>query len=260
MTIRISLRGLVVWGILTLLLLPRPAGASEANELKTVTEVVTRYLCYEVYWAGKSYRRGIPLSLEVKIDGDRFSAWVHEVMVEPRVRASVFLMGSLRKGKVGVGLRRGYNEYLAPRFPTYTKDRSHFSQGPVSRTAVTIPEDCTPHYDPVTPEKDRMLSTIVTTVQRFLSSLVRAGIWVGNRNVTLTIAAFDVDYPHTYILVEPPGDLYTVALHDPQDYSNDEYECSGEYPIGEVLAESERQDLLPKIRKHGVTRQVVISP
>ncbi len=231
-----------------------------ANSPTIVKEAITRYLCHEVYWEGQGYRTGVPLSLDVRTDSARFYAWVHDITNEPRNRISVFLMGSIGEGQTAVALLTGYNEDLGARIPGYTRDRRYFTETPVIGDTLTIPTDCTPRFDPPTPRKDRMLGTVLTTLERFLRSLARAGIWKGPHEATLTIADFNVDYPVTYVLVEPPGELYIVRLHNPQNYESDEYERNGEYPIGEILGEAQLNDLLPKVRKHGVIRKLVITP
>jgi hypothetical protein len=76
--------------------------------------------------------------------------------------------------------------------------------------------------------------------------------------VTLIIADFNIDYPYTYIMVEPVNEVYRVTLHDPQNYDSDEYEREGEYPFGEEYSVS--KELLEKIHKHGIIRKITLTP
>jgi hypothetical protein len=135
-----------------------------------------------------------------------------------------------------------------------------FSIGRLSEDAITIPTDCNPRYDPPTPRKQRMLETVINTLQKHLSVFMRSGVSKYQSQITLTIADFNVDYPSTYILVEPPGHLFTVTLHNPQDYDSDLYEREGEYPLREVRVKPHHKDLLEKIRKHGIVRKVTLAP
>jgi hypothetical protein len=135
-----------------------------------------------------------------------------------------------------------------------------FAAGPLITDTLTIPTDCTPRYEPLTRQKGRMVETVVSTLQKRLSAWMQRGIATYPREVTLNIADFNVDYPSTYILVEPPVELYTATLHKVSDYDSDEYERDGEYPLGEIRMKPHMKDLLEKIRKHGIVRKIVLTP
>lgn len=232
--------------------------ATERNvdQLTAAKDALSRYICFEVYWWGRNYPVG-PLPLQVKINQRRFLAWVEDIEASPRIQVIGFYTGRLKDGRGAVISMSGHNAKLSP------PDRTEYEAvagDPIADT-LTVPTDCTPTYDPITPQKERMLETVVSTLRIRLSSFVRNGVAKYPKEVTLTIADFNVDYFETYILVDPPndlaGELYTVNLHDPTNYDGDEYERDGEYPFG-VRRLSER--LVEKIRRHGIIRKIRLDP
>ena len=224
-----------------------------------IKEALSRSLCYELYWQGQKYQVGVPLPLDIKIQQERFLAWIDDLKVAQGVRMSGFFIGRVKDGKGVALLDRGYNVDVSPQVPGYAEDRRHFVGGTMKDT-LTIPTDCTPRYDPPTPQKERKLQTVVTTMQKQLSSFVRIGAAKYPREITLIIADFNIDYPRTYVLVKPPGELYTVTLHNRQDYDDDLYEREGEYPLGSLRVTPHLKDLLAKIHKHGIIRKIVLTP
>jgi hypothetical protein len=246
-----ALRIIVACGVLFLSApsIPRALAAEDAGITARIKTAVTRSLCYDVYWGGgRFYRKGVPLPLKIKIEGTKFYAQLQDV-------------GDLGKRSVSlyqIGLVRAESAVVTHNFERGLEKR--FLDTPVISDVLTIPTDCTPRYDPPAPQKERMLQTVVSTLKKQLSSFVRAGVWKYPSGVRLTIADFNVDYPSTYILVEPPGHLYSVTLHNPQDYDSDLYERQGEYPFGEIRVRPHHRPLLAKIRKHGIVRKITLTP
>ena len=66
----------------------------------------------------------------------------------------------------------------------------------------------------------------------------------------LIIADFNIDYPYTYVIVEPDLKDFLVTLHDIQDYDSEAFEREGSYPFN-VLYEISDQ-IEKKIREHGI--------
>jgi len=254
-------RGLAL-AFLVLCFHPPSAVAAEATRpedaLGAIQQALTRYLCHEVYWPGQPHRLGIPLPLKITIQETQFWAWIKELQVIKRARMDFFFLGRLKDGKAVVAYPWGYNVALLPQSPHYLADRRRFESGPVLTTTLTLPTDCTPQYDPPTPQKERMLEAIVNTMQQKLSRWVKQGIAKYPREVTLTIANFNVDSPWTYVLIKSSRKLYTVTLHDLDD--DDPEQAGQEYFIKDFSIRPIDKPLLAKIRKHGITRKIVLTP
>jgi len=245
-------------------------------QITVVKNAVVRYSCFQVYWHGWNRKQGTPLPLQLRIEGDehlslpyeikadgkRFIAWIKGVEFHRGNRIDQFLTGRVSNDSAAIILSEGYNADLRPPVPGHAENRSRFKGSQVITDTLTIPTDCTPRYDSPTPQKERMLRAVVTTMEKRLSSFVRTGAAQYPKEVTLIIADFNVDYPSTYILVDLPGELYTysVTLHDPQDYDSDQYEREGEYPFGNIRIKPEHKELLAKIRKHGIVRKIILAP
>lgn len=231
--------------------------ASNANEVSSIKNALLRRLCFEIYWEW-SDRPSSTLPMRIRIEDESFRIWINDLRVTKKAHMAGYFVGRLRNGRAAIIHSEAYNINLTPSVPGYVENKPLFDAKDVIEDTLILPSDCTPRYDPISPQKELMLRTVVSTVQKTLSSWVKEGIAKYPREVTLIIADFNVDYPSTYILVKPINKVYSVTLHDPQDYESDEYERSGEYPFGEVYNKS--KSLLAKIRKHGIVRKIVLTP
>lgn len=227
------------------------------DQLAGITRVLIRNFCFEIYWWGRSYNTGVPLTVEVKVQGEQFFAWVHDIEAGKGVRMAGVYKGMVKETHAAIIDSGAYNVALSPPAPLYLEERRHFESPPVFKTKLIIPTECTPSYDPPTPRKERMLETVVNTLRIRLSDFVRTGIALYPHEVTIIIADFNPDYPETLILVESSGEVFVVTLHDPRDYDSHKYERQGEYPLGQ--RHHPQKDLMRKIRRHGIIREIVLS-
>jgi hypothetical protein len=229
------------------------------SQISVIKQALQRYFCYLVYWEGQEYRLGTPLPIKVTTDGEKFYAWIDDLVVAPKTQLSYFTQGKIKQTTAAVILGRGYNVALSPSMKNYAEDRDHFVSANVLKDSLSLPADCTPLYDSLMPFKERMLETVVSTMQKRLSAFAQRGIAKYPKEVTLIIADFNVDYPSTYVLVEPPDNsIYSVTLHNVQDYDSVAWEREGEYPLGGISMQSHHKPLLEKIRKHGIVRKIVL--
>jgi len=248
----------------------QPTSQPSNAQIPTVKDALRRYLCFEVYWYGWNRNQSVPLPLRVKVEGGKFFAWIEAAEVSQGDQVDLFIVGRLKGDSAAVVFREGYNVRLMSSAPGYNKNRSIFDSADVIRDTITIPNDCVPRYDVSNSQKERMLNTVVSTMEKHLSWLVRERRANFSRDVTLIIANFNVDYPETWVLVEPsdsqqfssskPADLYSVTLHDPQDYDSDKYEVQGEYPSAYVPIKPYHKAIIDKVRKHGIVRKIVFKP
>lgn len=226
---------------------------TNSHTIESIKKAVTESLCYDIYWAGawghgEHYQRGVPLPFKLVVEGEKFYARV----------APVGFIGKGQQPMMAerIGIVRGERAVVVTNSePNMDKI---FSTYPLIENTLTIPTDCTPKYDPMTPKKELMIKTIVNTMQKTLSRWVRTGIAKYPQKLNLIIADFNIDYPQTYVLVEQTKKVYRVTLHDFENYDSDEYEREGIYPFGEQYNVSE--ELLIKIRKHGIIRKVTLTP
>lgn len=232
---------------------------SDDNQIAPIRESLSRNFCYEVYWeAGANYKLGSSLQVEMKFVGEKFLVWINNMEMKGPYHVAGFYTGRLKDEKGVIIRRESYNIDLKPHVPGYSENRSLFEKNTVIKDTIIIPSDCTPHYDPQTPKKELMLRTVVSTVQKQLNRWGGQGIVKYPHELTLVIADFNIDYPSTYVLVEQTKNLYSVTLHDPQNYDSDEYERNGEYPLGEVYNQSKTKSLIAKVRKHGIIQKIVL--
>ena len=247
--------GPIASAFLLCLAVASPAASGASARIDRIREAVARSLCYDIYWAGawghgENYQRNVPLPLTLVVGEEKFYARIDPIGFVGKDRQPVRV--------TRIGLDRGRRAVV---IANHERDVDlRFSTGPLIEGTLTIPADCTPRYDPPTPEKARKLQTVVSTMQKQLSSLVRMGAARYPPEITLIVADFNIDYPSTYVLVEPAGDLYTLTLHNPEDYDSNLYEREGEYPLRWVRVAPHLRDLLGKIRRHGIIQKILLTP
>jgi hypothetical protein len=231
------------------LIRPSEANQIEESQLAQIKSAIIRSLCYVVYWGGGDfyYRTGIPLPTKIKIEGNKFYAKIKDVGKYGKPYVSAYQVGLLKTAKTG-GAVVTHNFEIG-------MDKDLFFKGEsVVDDVLTIPTDCTPKYDPMTPKKERMIKTIVNSMKDTFSRWVKTDIAKFPRELTLIIADFNIDYPQIYVLVEPMNEFFRVTLHDPQNYDKDD----DEYMFGEEHRMP--KSIQEKVRKHGIIRKIVLDP
>jgi hypothetical protein len=238
-------------------------GADVADDrLGLVKEAITRSICREVFWEGAQFRLGRSLPLEVKFEGKKFYVWIVDLTDAKNIRTSYFYEGLIKDRKAIVIFVTGHN-MASKRSPTpqLLAERRKFEDGAI-KEKFTTPTHCFLDIDPLTPEKTRMIETVVSTMQKQLGAYRRQGIESYPSEVSIIIADFNVDYPYTYVLVNKPGssELDVVTLHDYDDWESDKYERDGAYPLVNRRIGPEHKELLAKIQKNGIARKIIITP
>ena len=105
-----------------------------------------------------------------------------------------------------------------------------------------------------------MVKTVVSTMQKLLNNYASRGLAKYPKEVKIIIADFNMDYPFTYVIVEPVKEVYMITLHDWDNYDSDEYERDGYYLNGEATMKSIPDRGLTEMRRHGIVRKINISP
>ena len=222
--------------------------------MERIQRAVVSSLCYDIYWqgdfgSGENYRRAEPLPFVLVLRGEKFYMRIMPVGVLPNGQPF-----EARR----VGLDRLDRTIVASN-SAYEWERV-FADGPWIQGRLMIPRDCTPHYASSTPQKERMLATVLSTMERTLSRFRQREPMKYPRTLDLVIADFNVEYPMTYVLVDSEHAVYTIALHNAQDFDSDAYEREGIYPVGYRVIGPHTKELIEKIRKHGIRRAIVLSP
>ncbi|MCX5805762.1 MAG: hypothetical protein NT010_06810 [Proteobacteria bacterium] len=225
------------------------------EQVKFTKEALIRWLCWDKYWGWGPYEQGITVPIEIKIDKESFYVWINDLLTKPDFHVAGFYTGRIKDGQGAVMSCEGYS------IPYNIKPdkKRYFETGQVIKDNITIPKDCSPCYDPPSPQKELMFRMLVKTMKNELSQLARMGLSESPKKIFLTIANFNIDYPSTYVLAEPLGAIYRVVFHSTmnvQEYDDNFFEKLGGYPIGEMYDPS--HDLIAKIRKHGITREIIL--
>jgi hypothetical protein len=235
-----------------MLLLAPLATGQETQQVDRIVEAAVNALCYSVYWGGNfgyggDYRQGVPIPFRLVVSGDAFYMSVKPILFSGPQRQP------FEKRLVGTHHR---GQPIVVSGSAYEWDAVFADSKPIEGH-VTIPRDCTPRYAAWSPLKERVMATVVSTMELRLKTEAKGPV---PREVELLIADFNVEYPSTYVLVErPKQQLFMLTLHNPQDYGSDEYERSGDYPLTHIVIQSRHAELLQKIRKHAIKRRIVLA-
>jgi len=222
----------------TTILTARAIGQSPTER---IASAVVHDLCDDIYWGRPdSEVQGHRCPLTIAVEGDRFYA---------RIK---FRPNHLPSHSDYWGIDDGQRASIRG---NYLRDLDEKLRTNWIETEITVPKDCTPHYDPETPEKRRMIETIVRSTQQDLSQWRNQGIRPYSKQVSLIIADFNVDDLYTYVLVVPQRDVLEVALHDPTWKDDAGYQQQG-YISGTISDKHQRRQLVSKIQRHCVTREV----
>lgn len=251
------------------------AGDSDTANVALVKHAVRRWLCWDKYWGWGPYDLGHVSAAKIKFDQKAFYVWIDDIVVTDKVRMAAFYTGRIKDGQAAVILREAFGTGYIPPKPKKKKGtyesggpaiigpglpeerKAIFETGRVISTDISVPIDCTPHFDPPTKEKGLMVATIVKTMRSFLARSFSNGS-LNSTRVKLMIANFNVDYPSTYVLIEPSNKVWVVALHDLQDYYSHTFEKVGAYPANEVLEPSAVEVLIPRIKKNSIVKEIDI--
>jgi hypothetical protein len=242
------------------------AGHTDQPRSSGITQALERRLSYEVYWwDSRDYKQGVPLSFKLLITGNEFYALIEGLTIRADgERWTALYVGADGGPRALVIKNFGFPQaQFQERLDTLDLGdvAREFSAGDARDETLTIPTDCTPRYDPPTPEKQHMLDAVVRTMQREVTvySPPRTPAELGNpKTVTFIIGDFNVDYPWVYVFVEQPEAVYELALHDPDGRDEAAYQSRSEYLYRTIESKSERDRLIPKIRAQGITRTIVL--
>lgn len=219
----------------------RPCLAADEPAVARVKRGVIRDVCSMFYWGGPDRKvQGHSWPLKITIADDHFYA--HLEFGSGRLRTRLDYWG------VDTGQRASIRG-------NYLSDFEEKLQHNPIDTTITIPTDCTPKYDPPTPEKRHMIETVVRSIREDLTQYRDLGITRYPKEVTLVIANFNVDDLDTYVLVLPQKDVYLVKLHDP-DWEDDAAYQERAYFARDIPNAEHRRALIPKIREQGIIRKV----
>ncbi len=204
------------------------------------------------------------VELEIKFEGEKFYVWTNDLPTREfdhlLLHFTNFYVGRLKDGKGAITFVDSHNNELPGLPPQMREYRRHFESGAIAKDTLTVPADCTPRYDPATPKKELMVKTVESTMQKLLNHYASRGLAKYPKEVKIIIADFNMDYPFTYVIVEPVREVYRITLHDWDNYDSDEYERDEEYPTGEATMKSISDEGLAEMRNHGIIRKIAIGP
>lgn len=195
-----------------------------------VKDELLRHVCYEKYWNEYDYAPGSQFSYEYLFSGDRLYILVDGLQYPKKNRPEVseFFRGYLKDGRLDIGLSLTEYGWERGSFADMGETRRIFASKDAVSGTLAVPADCTPRYDPSTPEKERMLDKVGYTMKTVIEGMAYykatmpeakeyyAG-YVAADEYELTVADFNVDYPSTFVMVRPGNLLYIVDLHNRYD-------------------------------------------
>ena len=224
----------------------------DEGKIIAIKDAVSKWLCFDKYWCWGPYELGKILQITIKIDGDKFYVWIDDLYISDKVRMVGYYEGRTKDGQTAVVLREAFDSNFKSAY-LYSTRNSIFIGGSVIKTNLSIPMDCTPHYDNTTKDKELMIATIVNTIKNRLNHPMHINGTDNDAKREIIIADFNVDYPWTSVFVESTNTVYDVTLHDLDDYFGHMFEKEGFYPVG--INNEPTELLIDRIKKHGIIRK-----
>jgi hypothetical protein len=145
-------------------------------EVSRIKKSLIQNYCYRVFWRGERIKQGIPLPLELKLDGQKFYAWVEGA----REEGWADLLSGERRGTVtATTYLVGTKIDPRSRDPFYLKNRSHFETGIVVESTLNINTNCGVLFGPPSSKrqfKDGQLKDLIRRVEKTDGENIRL-IW-----------------------------------------------------------------------------------
>ena len=234
---------------------------------KGILKAIANEICYENFWDGNQfYRYGSTVSIALHQVDDVTYAWGDSLYSTPsyvRWTASYMIY---KKG----------DNFIAESVPGYNiKDESAatiFRQKLLALQTATpinvkmkIPADCTPHFQPDTPEKIQMLNKLTKSVADAIDAWQKLPYYPEKKTypnpLKIIIANFNLDYPGTHILIPATREvLGAVFLADSQNPFNqsvyDDYQVVPVIPNEGETYEDVYRGWSPQIEKYGIVREI----
>ena len=253
----------------SLAVLPGIVHATDPAPASKVKEIIRRRICFEWFWRedarfrGSEAERTWPIEMVIEPDG-RFLARVAPRGASFRGTGSpwkFFYVGWMRNGRFY--LRETWSQGKA-------MDVSKFVAPAVVRDVLGFPAYCEPSYEPETPEKQKMMSKLLRSAQRWISAPFDPDSPTApKRQVEVWVSKFDPGDPYALIVAEGLGELFQVWLQSPEPEEEESYQRSDEYFIsmptlgtfgpytpGDIP--SWRRERKDRVRKYGVKHTIAV--
>jgi len=168
--------------------------ASTASDLTAEVSHIKKSLiqnyCYRIFWHGERIKQGIPLPLELKLEGEKFYAWVEGA----REAGWADLLSGERRGTItAITYLVGTKIDPASRGTNYLEYRSYFETGLVVESTLTVDINCGALFGPPSPDKrlfkDSELKDLIRRVEKTDGENIRL-IW---RDLGIVSEIFDLE-------------------------------------------------------------------
>lgn len=244
---------------------PTQARAND-NSLPSIEQALLNYLNYEICWGGGGPDMGTPYRfgqtatflLTRGDDKGKFYLWSDSVAapIGPhRDRFAYIYYGMLSGNDAGIANTEGYNESVVGHLSWVQQETARFSSKQVEKIAIDIPRDCVMSF-PSSNEKTSKLNAVVSTLNYLVSEANHsASSPTYIVPLTAVVANFDTYYPSTLVYIEETGEVYSIGLHNSDNYFDDSDLRGNLLPdiVGHFRSDN---SLVKKIKKYGITVQV----
>lgn len=243
---------------------PTPARADD-DSLPSIKQALLNYLNYGICWGGGGPGMGSPYRLGQTAtfllargdDKGKFYLWSDSVAapVGPRRDRFAFIyIGVLSGSDAGISDTESYNESFAGNMSWVQQETARFSSKQVEKITIDIPRDCVMSFPPSS-EKTLKLNAVVSTLNHLVSEANHSGHSAYIVPLTAIVADFDTYYPSTFVYIEETGEVYSVGLHNSDDYFDDS-DLQGDLVPNNLGRFPSDDSLVKKIKKYGITVQV----
>lgn len=244
---------------LPVLLIPlRTAAAGLSTD--SAVKALKRRICFEAFWWGiREYRLGRTASITVRPSDGVGYIWSTELSEVPGVSrwADFFTVFSDGSATV-IGSSYGYNIEIMQGNPEFERHKAKALGNGGETVRIRLPADCTPRFARDTPLKQRILHATEASMVQTLTQFNALGVRYP-RHLRIVIANFDTDYREAEVFIPLTGEVFHVALMDPEDPLSRTYMEQGGFPVRPEYQPEAARILRGKIVKYGIVRGITLS-
>ncbi|HEX2581559.1 MAG TPA: hypothetical protein VHL08_06230 [Dongiaceae bacterium] len=222
--------------------------------VKEALSALTRYVCYWDYW-GASVKSNKIATVMLDQKADSSYMWIENMIDSGWMPHRVDYVVIKNKGKfLVVSSRQVLDMDIDKEKPFHEELRKEFfNNHKVKSIQWKTPDNCSPHYDPDSPEKQKMLSIILKTVHDGLASLHKYPV-----KTKIVISNFNVDYPEVLAFIPHTNEIFNLPLHYENEPFDKELEV-GSYNFGQIYDKESIYFLKKKILENGIPFELDLS-
>lgn len=242
------------------------AAAASDRPLSSIKHALLNFLQYDICWGGGRPSAGMPyrfgktgtVIVSYSKGKDRFFLWSDDLYapIGPKHdRLAAIYYGASNGEDSEIENVDVYNVARQNALSWVGQATARFHSKSTENFVIDIPSKCAMEFPP-SEEKTGMVNAIVNTMSSFVVQVNKTEHYHYPIPLKIVIANFNVTYPRTFVYIETTGEIYSVELHNPDNYFDDTDLKHKLYPFNIVGTFHENNSFVRKIIKNGLPKEI----